>query len=753
MHIKMHPKAVFFQLVVFGWLPGFNSQSVQCVTVPDGCDSGSRNQAGIESAIARFQDGMIYGGSDSIVMASAPSGGSLAMITYLCNDGSVPPKLEGSVIRSNFQKVLSCPNQCGGVAYSDNANCGFGVLVANNAAGADCFSKAVNVEPRSSSPKIVPSAGAYKDPVCLFDAPGSRVLTGGSSEDQSGMTVEKCIAQAAADGWRYAGVEFGRECFWGDVQVNPERSNQADCNTVCAGNPDQVCGGGNRILVYENSNLHGVSEAKASVENYRKDPTNSILAQTAKDAIDTALDTARNFFSQITNSAVKAAQQQLIQDLTAASSTAATAVAAASAAIAAVLADQIAKAVASEEAVQNAKNQKPTQSVSLPPSTITRPPTSTAKTTTSSSSSSTSSACSFCISCADDQFPEIGPDDSTTVPADDVELDELVPDKRQVGQEEKINNQLFTLGRRVTDSKKEIKVCSTEYQSGPYLAGNAGNRFPAYGYSYRVSPQTACVWRFDQLTWKPNQLGAPAATKGAEHVYEAQLVRQFAEHIGTLDTGNPCRPAGLIVNILARTTSFPGRSSNPFASRGKSALGQMMLNIPDNNSGAGNGAELVALDKELNILKAAVFNSATESFSSANVASGKLAKVTRFAMLYAYLAEPEVVAIFKATSARMRATLRLLDQEIAASTITKPGIQFENVYSVWEDNLLFQQGALVETEMDSIIKAAIAQLKTDTTLGSQTLRDSYVKQVQALTAFGASADPSKWFDLDDLFRP
>ncbi|KZL65202.1 WSC-domain-containing protein, partial [Colletotrichum tofieldiae] len=714
MHIKMHSKAVLFQLVVFGWLPGLNSQSVQCVTVADGCNSGSRNQAGIESAIARFQDGMIYGGSDSIVMSSAPFGGSLAMITYLCNDGSVPPKLEGSVIRSSFQKVLSCPNQCGGVASSNNANCGFGVLVANNAAGADCFSKAVNVEPRSSSPRIVPSAGAYKDPVCLFDAPGSRVLTGGSSEDQTGMTVEKCIAQAAADGWRYAGVEFGGECFWGDVQVNPERSNQADCNTACAGNPDQVCGGGNRILVYENSNLHGVSEAKNSVENYSKDPTNSNLAQTAKNAIDTALDTARNFFNQITNSAVKAAQQQLIQDLTAASSTAATAVAAASAAIAAVLADQIAKAVASEEAVQNAKNQKPTQSVSLPPSTITRPPTSTATTTTSSSSSSTSSACSFCISCADDQFPEIGSDDSATVPADDVEPDELVPEKRQVGQEEKINNQLFTLGKRVTNSQKEIEVCSTKYKSGPYLAGNAGNRFPAYGYSYRVSPQTVCVWRFDQLTWNPNQLGAPAATKGG---------------------------------------SYESRSSNPFASRGKSALGQMMLNIPDNNSGAGNGAELVALDKELNILKAAVFNGATGSFSSANVASGKLAKVTRFAMLYAYLAEPEVVAIFKATSARMRTTLRLLDQEIAASTMTNPGIQFENVYSVWEDNLLFRQGALVETEMDSIIKAAIAQLRTDTNLGSQTLRDSYVLQVQALTAFGADADPSKWFDLDDLLRP
>ncbi|KAI1085479.1 WSC-domain-containing protein [Whalleya microplaca] len=753
----MRIETSFYYVLALSGLPCLEAQDAQCATVADGCDGGSSNESGIRSAIARFEDGKVYGGGDPIVMSSAFNGDALAMVTYLCNDESIPPKLEGSVIRSSFQKVLSCPNQCGGVASPDNEQCGFGVLVANNAANVDCFSKAVNVVPASSEPQIIPSVGAFGTPVCLIDNTESRLLTEGSRVDQSssGMTVDKCVALAAADGWRYAGVESGGECYWGDVETNPQQSDQADCDTVCAGNPSQICGGSNRILVYENTNSHAVNDAKTSVDKYQEDPTNTDLAQTAKDAIDNALNEAKSFLDQIVNSAVKAAQEQLVQDLSEASSTAATAVTAASAAIAAVLADQIAKAVASEQAVEDAEKQQPTQTASQPPSTITEPPTSTPtrSSTSSSSSSSTSSACKLCVSCADDQFPETGPGDSTTIPDDDP-----APQDQQTEQGQDTQERRSDLLKRASNSKKQIEVCNTPYKSGAYLAGNGNNQFPAFGYQYTVTPQSPCIWKYYNLTWNPTQGGTPAGTKGGtyetEHVYEAQLVRQFAEHVGSLDTGgNYCRTAGFIKNILARTTKFPGRGANPFETRGSSALGQMMLNLPDNNSGTGNGAELVALDKELNILKAAIFNGATTTFSTTNVAGGKLAKITRFAMLWSYLSSPGVAAIFKATSQRMRATLRTLDQEIAASTMTNPGIQFEDTYSQWEDDFLFNQGALVESEMDRIIRAVITQLRTDTSLGSQGLRNTYVAQVQSETSPQGRAFPTRWFDLDETLGP
>jgi hypothetical protein len=60
-------------------------------------------------------------------------------------------------------------------------NCGFGVLIAEGAAGASCFANAINVVPNGELPFEEPSTSAD-------------------------MTVEKCVA--LAKGFKYAGVEY-----------------------------------------------------------------------------------------------------------------------------------------------------------------------------------------------------------------------------------------------------------------------------------------------------------------------------------------------------------------------------------------------------------------------------------------------------------------------------------------------------------------------------------------------------------------
>ena len=92
----------FFSLaaVFISVFTGLEAQNPQCVQVADGCDGGSSHEVGIRAAIARIQDGQYYGGSESIVMSSALDGENLAMVTYLCQDGSTPPRLEGPALRS-----------------------------------------------------------------------------------------------------------------------------------------------------------------------------------------------------------------------------------------------------------------------------------------------------------------------------------------------------------------------------------------------------------------------------------------------------------------------------------------------------------------------------------------------------------------------------------------------------------------------------------------------------------------------------
>ncbi|KAJ5152966.1 uncharacterized protein N7482_009444 [Penicillium canariense] len=83
----------------------------------------------------------------------------------------------------------------------------------------------------------------------------SRILVADSSEDGNpdGMTVEKCVALAKDGAWRYAGVEFGSQCFVGNTLHGPDQFPDSDCNIVCAGDPSELCGDAGRIQVYEDS--------------------------------------------------------------------------------------------------------------------------------------------------------------------------------------------------------------------------------------------------------------------------------------------------------------------------------------------------------------------------------------------------------------------------------------------------------------------------------------------------------------------
>ncbi|KAH6690268.1 hypothetical protein BKA61DRAFT_715740 [Leptodontidium sp. MPI-SDFR-AT-0119] len=118
--------------------------------------------------------------------------------TYL----SLNPGANGFL--SSLQSILSCPNQCGSISVS--TNCGFGVLTANYAAAASCFSKAINVQPAGRDPSETPVVGTFVSMGCWTDGVNARALTGRSST-AADMTAEKCIA--LAKGAKYAGVEYG----------------------------------------------------------------------------------------------------------------------------------------------------------------------------------------------------------------------------------------------------------------------------------------------------------------------------------------------------------------------------------------------------------------------------------------------------------------------------------------------------------------------------------------------------------------
>ncbi|KAL8962981.1 MAG: hypothetical protein Q9193_000701 [Seirophora villosa] len=146
-----------------------------------------------------------------------------------------------------------------------------------------------------SSRHLHPRAIAdYTSQGCRTEATRGRALTGNAYFD-SLMTVEKCAA--ACTKFPLFGVEYGTECYCGN-SFNPG-SNPApeeECSFQCPGNPDQKCGAGNRLNVYEKLVTAPVV-TKPPVSTYRAEGcyTEAIngRALTGKTYYDDAMTTAK----------------------------------------------------------------------------------------------------------------------------------------------------------------------------------------------------------------------------------------------------------------------------------------------------------------------------------------------------------------------------------------------------------------------------------------------------------------------------
>ncbi|KAL8839544.1 MAG: hypothetical protein Q9176_004405 [Flavoplaca citrina] len=101
-------------------------------------------------------------------------------------------------------------------------------------------------------PVITPetnTVAGYTAKGCYTEATKGRALTGNAYFD-SMMTVEKCAA--ACSKFAIFGVEYGTECFCGNtLNEGSVPAPEAECSFNCPGNPDEKCGAGRRLNLYE----------------------------------------------------------------------------------------------------------------------------------------------------------------------------------------------------------------------------------------------------------------------------------------------------------------------------------------------------------------------------------------------------------------------------------------------------------------------------------------------------------------------
>ncbi|PPQ68877.1 hypothetical protein CVT24_007686 [Panaeolus cyanescens] len=117
---------------------------------------------------------------------------------------------------------------------------------------------ATGVRPYTTGPAIAPASyKGYLLTQCWQDDTwplgGGRILPHWPSTPilPEQMSIFKCIDGCAASGYTSAGVEWGQECWCGNVTFPPGQSTEfSQCDMPCHGDAGQLCGGSNRIIIY-----------------------------------------------------------------------------------------------------------------------------------------------------------------------------------------------------------------------------------------------------------------------------------------------------------------------------------------------------------------------------------------------------------------------------------------------------------------------------------------------------------------------
>ncbi|KAL4726164.1 hypothetical protein ACLX1H_006841 [Fusarium chlamydosporum] len=106
-------------------------------------------------------------------------------------------------------------------------------------------------------PGTVQSIAGYKPNGCYTDnSSKGHALAWPMDVDSSKMTPTTCLTACADQGFPLAGLEYGGECYCGNVLANDTiKANVGDCSMPCNGDNTLLCGGSSRMSIYISNDL------------------------------------------------------------------------------------------------------------------------------------------------------------------------------------------------------------------------------------------------------------------------------------------------------------------------------------------------------------------------------------------------------------------------------------------------------------------------------------------------------------------
>ncbi|KAF8963742.1 WSC domain-containing protein [Flammula alnicola] len=109
--------------------------------------------------------------------------------------------------------------------------------------------------------KVIPPPIVWNSLGCYTDSTTSRTIRTASYTSVNNMTIASCQAYCATGGYLFAGVEYARECYCDNTIHSPGApapitpgDPTGGCNMPCTGDQTELCGGSDRIQIFERGN-------------------------------------------------------------------------------------------------------------------------------------------------------------------------------------------------------------------------------------------------------------------------------------------------------------------------------------------------------------------------------------------------------------------------------------------------------------------------------------------------------------------
>ncbi|CZS88993.1 uncharacterized protein RCO7_04645 [Rhynchosporium graminicola] len=153
--------------------------------------------------------------------------------------------------------------------------------------------------PTATGPAIRQTVGGYNFQGCWTESTTGRALNEKSYTNDL-MTLEKCATFCStAPSYSMFGVEYGRECWCGDVLSagSIKALSQTDCKFLCPGDPLTYCGAGQRLQLYAleaASSSSSSSSSSASVISSMSSTTISTASSSTTSPSPTSFSTSTN---------------------------------------------------------------------------------------------------------------------------------------------------------------------------------------------------------------------------------------------------------------------------------------------------------------------------------------------------------------------------------------------------------------------------------------------------------------------------